>query len=232
MKRVVSILVVSLAMLLAGCPLIRDNNQYTELEERARGYDSTAERLSDDTEDDQLASYLQQIKEEEQNLGATLARLSEQQRIDSTQAEALKTTHKELRSLRVKKKRAILDAYNEHIIDFVELNHWKLLPEAIEQLATIDWNRHCNGARKLVIYGYGDPIGGEEPTRKISDGRAHSVAQWILANTACTDDDLVVRGLGIDVKAEEIQAANLPVDEKQRLYRRSRYARVLIPRGE
>jgi outer membrane protein OmpA-like peptidoglycan-associated protein len=231
MKRAVSVLVVTLALLLTGCPFVRDEGPLTELEERARSYDSTAERLTDDTEDDQLANYLRQIREEEETLGATIARLAEQQRIDAGQAKALEDTHKELRSLRIKKKRAILDAYNEHIIDFVELNRWKLLPAAIRQLSAIDWQAHCGSGRKLVVYGYGDPIGGAETTRKISDGRAHSVAQWIQANTACGEDELVVRGLGIDVKAEEIQEANLPAAEKQRLYQRSRYARILIPKA-
>lgn len=218
-----------LALALSGCALF-PSQEIAELEAKARGYEGAAEALADDTDLSELARFLQEMRTEQGQLSETIAKLESESKIDARQAEQLKRTHGELRSLQVKKTRAILDNYYEYTIDFVHLNRWKLLPESIERLASIDWNRHCPNARKIIIYGYGDPIGGYAPTLLISEGRAYSVVQWLEANTRCKREDMTARGLGVDVKAEEIDEARLPRNEKMEIYEKSRYARILVPR--
>lgn len=218
-------------LLLSGCLLLMpQNNQFDELKELARSYDGTAAQLLQDSDRPPLTHALRQLVEEEERLSRTLEKLTESDQINPEQAQQLRTTHQQLRSLRIRKSEAILEHYDEKIIDFFELNRWRLLPEAVAQLATVEWSHHCTAAKRLVIYGYGDPIGGVAPTQQISDGRAHSVAQWIIANSRCREKDMIIRGLGIDIRAEQIQTANLTLQEQERIFRQSRYVRILIPK--
>ena len=230
MKLINNIYILLLLPALSGCLEIRKESEFDELESRTRSYDITASQLTDDTTNSQLSSYLQSLKREEGLLNETLANLKNKNMIDEDQAGKLKDTHNNLRSLRTKKMRAILNAYDEYIVDFYELNRWKLPTEEQAKLAALDWSTHCADSRKVIIYGYGDPIGGDLPTMQISEGRAGSVADWILRNSNCQEEQLLVRGLGIDIKTGEIRDASLLPGEKESLYRKSRYARILLPK--
>ncbi len=215
---------------LSGCVLM-PKQQAAALEEKARGYESASRALQGDTDLSELARFLDEMRAEEGRLNETIAQLESDAKIDARQAEQLKKTHGQLRSLQVQKTRAILDNYHEYTVDFHHLNRWKLLPESIQRLSAIDWDRHCPTTRKVIVYGYGDPIGGYQPTLMISEGRAYSVVQWLEANTRCKRTDMVARGLGVDVKAEEIDRSNLPQDQKLEIYKKSRYARILVPKA-
>lgn len=218
------------ALFLTGCPVQEELNPYAELEDQTRGYGGTASSLVEDSDDEKLKAFLQTSKEEEKRLLSTIQELRQADKIDHEQAEKLKQTHSLLNRLQAEKFTAILRSYEEITVEFVDLNQWKLLPEAKTKLRIVQWDNLCPAARKIIVYGYGDPIGGTTPTQQISLGRAQSVANWMAANTPCRADNIVARGLGVDVKSEQIDTASISSKEKESLYRKSRYARILIPK--
>jgi outer membrane protein OmpA-like peptidoglycan-associated protein len=216
--------------LLGGCMALGDRGSYAELEQKTRGYDGTAASLLEDTDDPALARFLEQAREDEARLEETIRQLQAQQRIDPLQALRMREIHQSLRQLQLEKTRAILEAYHEFDVEFVHLNNTQLLPAARQSLQEVPWERHCAGQRRILVYGYGDPIGGQEATERVSQGRAASVAAWLARQSACARQRILARGLGVDVKAEEIQNAPIPEAEKLRLYEKSRYARILVPK--
>jgi outer membrane protein OmpA-like peptidoglycan-associated protein len=219
-----------LALLLGGCMALGERVSYQELEQKTRGYEGTSPSLLEDTDDAALARFLEQRREDEARMEQTIRQLQAQQRIDPLQALRMKEIHHSLRQLQLEKTRAIQDAYHEYHVEFVHLNNTQLLPAARQSLQDTPWDRHCPNQRKILVYGYGDPTGGQEATERVSQGRSATVAAWLDRHAACAREQIVVRGLGVDVKAEEIQNAPIPEAEKLRLYEKSRYVRILVPK--
>ncbi|GEM_PF-5015391 len=220
---------ITVALLLTGC-IKEDNEPYEKLLELTRSYGGTATSLQQDTDDPALLEFLDITREEEKNLEITLSKLRDDEQITEEQKENLKKTHELITRLQVEKMQAILNSYHEITVEFIHLNRQELLPQAEAMLAAIPWEQYCPTERKLVVYGYGDPTGGELPTLRVSEGRAKNVAHWLRHNTPCHENPISARGLGVDLKAEEIKDSMLSPEEKEQIFQQSRYARILIPR--
>jgi len=231
MKTFIRSVILSLSLLLlGGCAGLLNKLSYQQLEDKTRGYEGTASSLLADTDNPELARFLEQSRQEEARLARTVEELQQRQKITPQQADKLKEIHQSLRRLQLEKTRAILNAYHEVTVEFVHLNNTTLLPEAKAVLRAVAWGQYCSPGRKIIVYGYGDPIGGQEPTLRISEGRARAVAYWLDQNTDCHSAQILARGLGVDVKAEEIREADIPEAEKLKLYEKSRYVRILAPK--
>lgn len=228
MSHVRTILLVCLSVLAQACGPTRTSSDFQVLSEGAASYQATALQLSRDTSDAQLASDLGQMEQERQRLDRSLQQLHAEKNIPKEQANRLHGIHQQLRQLRARQRARILESYSETIVPFVELNRWELTSKGGEILAGTDWSALCEAGKRLLIYGYGDPTGGDQPTRRISVLRAKSVASWIRANSGCSATSMRERGLGVDIKASEIRDAEISSEEREELYRRSRYVRILV----
>lgn len=218
-------IIVLLSAALGACANLPRTEPSTEI--TGIGDAETIAAIAADSDDTGLTRNLEQLDSEFQRL---LTELRERHNLPPEKVETLQEGRDLIERFTSEKTSAIRSKYEEYSIDFLELNRWKLRPAGRAQLAAIDWKKACDTGRVILIYGYGDPIGLRSETEKISAGRAREIANWIINHSSCKPEQLVDRGLGIDLKAEAVARTSLSPEERRRIFERSRYARIFVPK--
>ena len=181
----------------------------------------SAKQLAQDSNETELVQLLTTNKQKIQQLHITLKVAEKMQN-----SAVISSSKTEIEQRQIETETEIAKYYRIVRIPFVHINNYKLLPESQEYLEGLQ-EQLCNPDYKIIIYGYGGYIGSEAATKKISHLRAKAVSKWLKAHTACKT---LTRGLGIDIRAREIQDVQLPKDKHDSVLEESRYVRIYIHR--
>ncbi len=183
--------------------------------------ETSATQLSKDSDENDLVQLIEDNQESIRQLRITL-KVAEKTN-NPTVAEETKA---DIRQRQLETETKIAKYYKIIRIPFIHINNYKLLPKALERLEARK-EQLCNPDYKTIIYGYGGYIGSEKATKTISHLRAKAVSNWLKKNSTCKT---LTRGLGIDIRAREIQDVELPKEKHDALLEESRYVRIYIHR--
>jgi len=183
---------------------------------------ATAKQLAQDTNEPELAAILG-------NHSRKLARLAVTLKVAQTKhnANIIAETKAQVSHLQLAMEESISLVYHRIKVPFVKINNWHLLPES-DGLLKKQTHAFCHPDHATLVYGYGGYLGSEAATKRVSGLRAKTVAHWIKKNTPC--QQTITRGLGIDIRAEEIRNIGMPSPEKEKVLQESRYVRLYVHR--
>jgi len=183
--------------------------------------ETSAQQLAQDSDETELVQLLMINQQKIQKLRITIKVAEKMQN-----SAVVNSSKAEIHQRQIEMETKIAKYYRIVRIPFVHINNYRLLPKAQDRLES-QQEQLCNPDYKTIIYGYGGYIGSEAATKNISHLRAKAISKWLKAHTACKT---LTRGLGIDIRAREIQDVQLPKDKHDSILEESRYVRIYIHR--
>lgn len=198
-------------------PVEKDAGQQLSEAIKLKADESSAKQLANDSEENELVQLIKDNADKIQQLNITLKVAQK-----TNNHDVVSTTEAEIQQVKINTETEIAKYYKIVRVPFIHINNRKLLPES-QAVLEAKQAELCNPAYKTIVYGYGGYIGSEAATKTISLLRAQAVAKWLKANTSC---ETLTRGLGIDIRAREIQDIQLPETEQNTILEESRHVRI------